>query len=177
MIDASCNRCTGVQEDLLHSLWSCNDLKEVWRRDFGWIFRSGSIFSSFKELVALVFTKPELVPLFATTAWSIWFHRNKTRVGESVRPLDQLAGFAREYVHDFKSLKKSSSTLRVSAPKTWSPPADDGWKINFDGAMFSESGEAGIGVVVRNSVGEVKVALAEKIKKTSVCGSFRAAGC
>ena len=31
--------------------------------------------------------------------------------------------------------------------------------------MFNESGEAGIGVVVRNSVGEVKVTLAEKIRK------------
>ncbi|XP_030963981.1 uncharacterized protein LOC115985156 [Quercus lobata] len=98
-------------------------------------------------------------------AWSIWFHRNKTRVGESARPLDQIASFAREYVHDFKSLKKSSPTLRASAPKVWSPPADDGWKINFDGAMFNESGEVGIGVVMRNSVGEVKAVLAEKIKK------------
>ena len=31
--------------------------------------------------------------------------------------------------------------------------------------MFNEFGEAGIGVVVRNSVGEVKVTLAEKIRK------------
>jgi len=71
LLDVACNRCAGVQEDLLHSLWSCNGLKEVWGRDFGWIFRLGSVFSSFKELVALVFTKPKLVPLFATTAWSI----------------------------------------------------------------------------------------------------------
>ena len=39
------------------------------------------------------------------------------------------------------------------------------WKINFDGAMFGESGEVGIRVVVPNSVGEVKAALAEKIRK------------
>ena len=32
--------------------------------------------------------------------------------------------------------------------KFWSPPTDDGWKVNFDGALFNESGEAGIGVVV-----------------------------
>lgn len=39
------------------------------------------------------------------------------------------------------------------------------WKINFDGAMFGESDEAGIGVVIRDCRGEVKVALSEKIKK------------
>ena len=55
--------------------------------------------------------------------------------------------------------------VRASAPKVWSPPIGNKWKINFDGAMFNESGEAGIGVVVQNSVGEVKVTLAEKIRK------------
>ena len=116
-------------------------------------------------MVALVFIKLELVPLFATMAWSIWFHRNKIRVGERARPLGQIAGFARDYVHDFKSFKRCSPTFRASTPKVWSPLADNGWKINFDGAMFCESGEAGIRVVVRNSVGEVKATLAEKIKK------------
>ena len=39
------------------------------------------------------------------------------------------------------------------------------WKVNFDGANFGESDEAGIGVVIRDSRGEVKAALFEKIKK------------
>ncbi|XP_075666340.1 uncharacterized protein LOC142636131 [Castanea sativa] len=39
------------------------------------------------------------------------------------------------------------------------------WKANFDGAMFSESEEAGIGVVVRNQAGQTMAALSEKIKK------------
>ena len=122
LLDAACNCCVGAQEDILHSLWSCNGLKEVWGKDFGWIFRSGLVFSSFKEFAVLVFTKPDLVPLFAMTAGSIWFHRNKVRVGENVRPLGQIAGFARDYVCNFKSLKKCSSMVRALAPKVWSPP-------------------------------------------------------
>ena len=165
MLDATCNCCSDVQEDLLHSLWSCSGLKEVWGRDFGWIFRSGSVFSSFKDLTTLVFTKPELVPLFAATTWSIWYHRNKVRVGENVRLLNQIFGFARDYMHGFKSIKRCSTTVYALAPKVWNPPIGNEWKINFDGAMFNESGEAGIGVVVQNSIGEVKAALAEKIKK------------
>ena len=39
------------------------------------------------------------------------------------------------------------------------------WKINFDGAMFGESDEAGIGVVIRDCRDEVKAALSKKIKK------------
>ena len=57
------------------------------------------------------------------------------------------------------------STSVCTAPRRWCPPADDVWKINFDGAMFGESDEAGIGVVIWDCRGEVKAALFEKIKK------------
>uniref|UniRef100_A0A7N2MJM2 Uncharacterized protein n=1 Tax=Quercus lobata TaxID=97700 RepID=A0A7N2MJM2_QUELO len=49
--------------------------------------------------------------------------------------------------------------------RRWCPPTPDYWKVNFDGAMFEEFDEAGIGVVIRNSNGEVRDALSEKIKK------------
>ena len=45
----------------------------------------------------------------------------------------------------------------------WHPPLGEGYKTNYDGAVFEESGEAGIGVVVRNGNGEVLAALLEKI--------------
>ena len=38
-------------------------------------------------------------------------------------------------------------------------------KINFDGAMFGESDEAGLRVVIHNTEGQVMAALPEKIKK------------
>ena len=40
-------------------------------------------------------------------------------------------------------------------------------KTNHDGAMFDESDEAGIGVVIQNFDGEVMAALSEKIQKPS----------
>ena len=75
-----------------------------------------------RSWVSLVFTKSELVPLFATTTWSVWFHRNKTRLNENARSLGQIVGFAQDYVRDFKSLKCNSPTVRAAAPKVWSPP-------------------------------------------------------
>ena len=41
-------------------------------------------------------------------------------------------------------------------------------KINFDGALFGESNEVGLGVVIRNSEGEVMAAFFEKIMKPPV---------
>ncbi|XP_050263892.1 uncharacterized protein LOC126708117 [Quercus robur] len=45
----------------------------------------------------------------------------------------------------------------------WCPPMGERFKTNYDGAVFSESREVGIGVVVRNAKGKVIAALAEKI--------------
>ena len=117
-------------------------------KDFGWFFRFGVVFSSFKELVNLVFTKSELVPLFATTAWLVWFHRNKIRLSENARPMGQIVGFVRDYVHDFKSSECCTPTVCIAAPKVWSPPNRNEWKINFDGTMYYESTEAGVGVII-----------------------------
>ena len=48
-------------------------------------------------------------------------------------------------------------------PARWKPPASGELKANFDGAVFVDSDEAGIGVVIRNENGEVMAALSEKI--------------
>ncbi|XP_030939695.1 uncharacterized protein LOC115964547 [Quercus lobata] len=47
----------------------------------------------------------------------------------------------------------------------WSPPAEGGYKANFDAAFFENSELAGIGVVVRDSSGNVMGALSQKIPK------------
>lgn len=38
------------------------------------------------------------------------------------------------------------------------------YKTNFDGAVFEDSGEAKIGVIIRNSRGEIMASLAKKKK-------------
>ena len=42
------------------------------------------------------------------------------------------------------------------------------YKTNYDGAMFEDSEEAGIGVVVCNASGEVSAAFSEKILFSSL---------
>ena len=83
-------------------------------------------------------------------------------------PLARIAGFAREYLRSFKTQGAHvslSTCSRLPSQKRWCPPPLDCFKTNYDGAMFDESDEAGLGVVIRNSKGQVMVALFEKIKK------------
>nr|XP_023890194.1 uncharacterized protein LOC112002269 [Quercus suber] len=49
----------------------------------------------------------------------------------------------------------------------WTPPPLTSFKINFDGAVFCEIDEAGLGVVVRDHQGRVMASISEKIKLPS----------
>ena len=96
-----CHRCSDGVEDILHSVWSCEKLKIVWEKDFGWEIRSGNSLNSFPKLLKLIQSRPHSVALFAATAWSIWYHRNKSRLNDTTLPLEKISGFARDYIRDF----------------------------------------------------------------------------
>lgn len=49
----------------------------------------------------------------------------------------------------------------------WKPPDSGCLKTNFDGAVFVDSGEAGIGVVIRDSRGQVLASLSKRIPNPS----------
>ena len=166
--DSMCQRCLNGSEDVVHSLWSCEGLREVWNVEFGWVCDLGVQWTSFSELLKRIQSKPHTVALFAAMAWSIWYHRNKLRLDEPSRPLGQIRSFAREYIRDFQTLNYFLSCFVRIASRKWCPPVDDVWKVNFDGANSGESDKAGIGVVIRDSRGAVKAALFEKIKKPPI---------
>ncbi|KAK9995539.1 hypothetical protein SO802_020225 [Lithocarpus litseifolius] len=65
-----------------------------------------------------------------------------------------------------KVLPQRSRSIVSSKQKVWIPPKLGDFKTNFDDAMFSESDNVGIGIVVRNSVGNIINALSEKIHKS-----------
>ena len=39
--DSTCQRCLNSSEDVVHSLWSCEGLGEVWNVKFGWVCSLG----------------------------------------------------------------------------------------------------------------------------------------
>ena len=63
-------------------------------------------------------------------------------------PSSKIAGFALDYISNFKNLTSIPPCSLRTVPRRWCPPAVEVWKVNFDGAMFGESDEVGIGVVI-----------------------------
>ncbi|XP_050255142.1 uncharacterized protein LOC126701039 [Quercus robur] len=105
----------------------------------------------------------QLIDLFATTAWFIWCRRNKVRLNEPVIPLNKIADEALHYLRTYRNGHSKEKRKTPRGKIKWSPPPSGMFKTNFDSAVFEESGEAGIGVVIRNSAGEVMASLSEKI--------------
>ena len=65
------------------------------------------------------------------------------------------------YLSDYQA-KYPSKMKQPKENAKWQPPVEGLYKKNYDGAVFTESGEAGIGIIVRDARGEVIAALAEK---------------
>nr|POE67680.1 hypothetical protein CFP56_13828 [Quercus suber] len=63
----------------------------------------------------------------------------------------------------FQGKPNSRPERKKAQTQHWSPPIKDTYKVNYDGAYFVEEEKAGIGVMVRNELGQVMGSLAEKI--------------
>nr|XP_023870397.1 uncharacterized protein LOC111982997 [Quercus suber] len=169
-----CHLCSKHPEDVKHALWGCSKVRQVWQRRFRWADNSQGEEGSFSDLVQLMQENPRLFPLFAVTAWTVWHHRNKSCLQTATMPLGRLADFAENYLQNYadRNGQQVPPVRRSATTVSWSPPSENRVKINFDGALFGESDSAGIGVVIRNSEGEVMAALSEKIVKPQAAELF-----
>ena len=120
---------------------------------------------SFSDVFQKIRSNPALVPLFAATAWSIWYQRNKFRLKDNPLPLQNIVGFAKNYLSEFKCLDKPRPHGSSSILRRWCSPTIGSVKTNYNGAKFRESDKAGIGVAFRDSEGQVLAALSEQLIK------------
>ncbi|KAK9985036.1 hypothetical protein SO802_034561 [Lithocarpus litseifolius] len=68
---------------------------------------------------------------------------------------------------EFQGKPKAKPERKNFHPQCWTPPEQGVYKANYDGAYFVEEEKAGIGVVVRNELGQVMGSLAEKIEMSA----------
>ena len=72
MVDPTCCVCQNNEEDVLHSLWSCPSLSQVWNEDPQWNSLQSTRHSDFAQLLAVVFASDCTLELFAFITWKIW---------------------------------------------------------------------------------------------------------
>lgn len=122
-------------------------VKAVWCTDFSWVNQFEASQGTFTDLVGRILSKPQVLELFATTAWFIWSHRNKSRLKECTLPISKLRESAYSYLRNYDSSVLPRVATKQKRQK-WVPPKPREFKTNFDEAMFGESDEVGIEIVV-----------------------------
>ena len=95
-------------------------------------------------------------------AWAIWNRRNNLRLGKPAAPLSELIPQAQDRLREFKLYNFSTIIPMGRPPTSWQAPNSNTCKVNFDGALFATENSAGLGVVIRNSEGQVLLSLSEK---------------
>lgn len=61
---------------------------------------------------------------------------------------------------------RKEQTPKPCQPVKWNAPLSCRYMINFNGAVFRDQGEAGLGVVIRDVNGLPMAALVQKLKYT-----------
>ena len=106
------------------------------------------------------------VALFSTIAWCLWQRRNKLRERQPTWPRQEIGRRAKELVVEFFEIHQQPPNPVHRAPRVkWSPPAEGGYKANFDATFFDNSELAMLGVVVWDSSGNIMGALSQKISR------------
>lgn len=156
----SCKFCGHQWEDLIHAIFECPLVSDVWRKsDFAADLLNFPN-SSFKDLLHWAFEKLDSgrFQLFCSIIWACWTLQNKWLHEEVVADVDGLvSGFCNMVRDSLNFMKNTNRTTRkealVHSISTWRRPQSGWFKVNWDAAI--RPNKVGIGVVVRNEEGAV----------------------
>ena len=150
--------------------WLWNKFDALLRCDFSslvwdyWLenpLRSQGFKNSFLDSALAILSHSTLqdLEIFFATAWALRINRNRTvHKDDGLSPL-QVWLMARNAVDDFACSASWDFSLIRPASSSWTPPPPGIFKVNVDGASSEQEGSSSVGVVIRDSNGQVMAAL------------------
>lgn len=165
--DSKLMRLIGLQPSHIeHCFLRCQYVKEIWRelkKDYGICLKLNNFIHIRKWLLDRISEATELHSMIMAVAiWHIWDNRNNIRNGESLVHPSRVLGKIKAYIdficlHSFSSNGSDRRDTSKSTQK-WSPPPKGLMLVNVDAAIFTQSGRAGFGIVIRDNQGKVRLA-------------------
>lgn len=169
-----CDLCGSAEESEHHAVITCNHalaLREAMRECWDLPLEDELSFSGPEWLLQLIdMNNAGEAARLILILWRAWYVRNELTHGGRWIPTEGSVSFLSGYWTTLSSIKqggaedlKGKATVskltdtraRIPAKCRWQAPASGWIKINTDGAFSEASGEAGIGVIIRNHLGQV----------------------
>ena len=165
-MEDKCEQCGVESEMVIHAVWECAMLDEIWEVVPSFEDRRQFAISNTRELISVLHKKKKNLEIMAMVMWTIWYRRNQLRVSSNDFPRSQVLQQATQSLATFQrsqqSLCQPSATPRPPPRAQLSSPQPNCFKLNFDEAIFPELGKAGLGVVINDSQGIVIASLLEQ---------------
>ena len=102
---ANYDLCHDGVEDVIHALWGCQVIKEVWWEELCFRNQLAMQFVDFRDLWIGIARSNEhlLAERFAYVAWSIWHNRNATRLKITCTSYNKIYGDMLDCLKEYQS--------------------------------------------------------------------------
>ncbi|KAL2899415.1 hypothetical protein RDABS01_024497 [Bienertia sinuspersici] len=169
----TCPICGNQEESIVHTFFSCKYAQEIWSKTEFSSLVSEAPSNSFAERLLWLAgkVKREELTTILTLAWAAWHCRNKEVIEKETPKVDSITRcfvtMVEEYcAHNERTGKTGCGTGRVVSYDRWCSPPNEVVKVNVD-AHVSVDGKVGLGAVIRDHRGKIKVAVVHRIKARS----------
>ncbi|RLN33118.1 hypothetical protein C2845_PM03G03460 [Panicum miliaceum] len=198
-LSGTCDVCGQEVEDEFHAVVRCDqaaNLRETMRDIWDLPSEDFLRFSWPDWLLQLVGTLDQIsAGRLLLILWRAWFNQNEIVHRSKEVSIVGSAAFLGNYWEELCTTKQHDTTDSKGKKSIWvqkpkevndmkvagkatSKPADPGWvKINVDGTFSEQTGEAGVGVVIRDHLGKVLLAAWRVIFDASSVEEVEALAC
>ncbi|KAL2896303.1 hypothetical protein RDABS01_038087 [Bienertia sinuspersici] len=158
-VDCICPRCGEEKEDTTHLIVGCMESRFLWkisplRLDIG---TSTSLFEWGKTITTAC--KADFSwEIALILMWQIWQSHNKWVFNREKVDPSIICGKTMGFLEEFLKVNEREHVRRETQPtaaRSWNPPEVGRWKLNTDVAFSKDRTKMGLGMIVRDSVGEV----------------------
>ncbi|KAL2940334.1 hypothetical protein RDABS01_007177 [Bienertia sinuspersici] len=169
VMQAECPWCESAEETLGHALFECWRIRSLWEdSDCGCLLPNNETANMCEFIVGWRKFDEKTKKLGAYLLWNIWMERNKKLFENKTtqnmviveRVKRQVEEFGKYNASIYAKPKEGKGSIRAG---NWQPPPNGVIKINAD-ATVSDNGWVGLGVVARNTKGEVLFAATRRSK-------------
>lgn len=156
-----CPVCNGEDETALHALVTCPFATLCWENVLSGVHQDRG--SDFNEWMASIinFISLDMRELVFTVCWAIWKARNEKHWNKKQMSINGVLAMSKQHLVQWREAQERSTEaltrLRVvgDGANAWAKPQVGVIKVSVDAATFIDNSGTGMGMVARNSKGEL----------------------
>ena len=159
-VDTRCPRCKITSETVFHAIWSCREIKPMWKATSWWGDIKGCFGGDIISLLMHIHSclSTENFEVFVTLMWSAWNRRNDTLHNGKWGNLMELINWSTHYLDEFRMANrpKAKEVGTHNRSQKWAPPDPGVTAISVDAATLKTHARCGFGGILRTETRRIR---------------------